>query len=69
VPSAKNVSISCSSASATISISCSRDFWARSAIAAGISPSVILPSAANVSAFMRTRSTTPVNPFSSPSGN
>ena len=70
VPSAKKVSISVSSASATISISCSRAIFASSASAAGTSPSVILPlpSAANVSAFMRTRSTTPVKFRSSPIG-
>ena len=70
VPSAKKVSIKVSSASATISISCSRAIFASSAIAAGTSPSVILPllSAANVTAFIRTRSTTPVKFRSSPIG-
>ena len=71
VPASKNFSIRLSSASATISISASRAAFALSVMSAGTAPSVILPdpSAANVYAFIATRSTTPVKCFSSPMGN
>jgi hypothetical protein len=70
VPDSKNFSISASSASATISISASRALCASLSRLAGIAPSdgLPLPSVANVIAFIATRSTTPVNAFSSPIG-
>jgi hypothetical protein len=70
VPASKNFSIRLSSASATISMSASRAVVAACSSSAGIAPSVglPLPSAANVQAFMPTRSMTPRNDFSSPIG-
>ncbi len=70
VPASKNFSISASSASATISMSASRAALACSATVSGTAPSVIFPdsSPANVYAFIPTRSTTPVNPCSTPMG-
>ena len=70
VPASKNFSISASSASATISISASRAACAGPSSSAGIalSEGLPLPSAANVHAFIATRSTTPRNAFSSPIG-
>ena len=70
VPASKNFSISCSSASATISMRASRAAVAASASSAGTAPSVIFPelSPANVYAFIVTRSTTPLKSRSSPIG-
>ena len=70
VPASKNFSISASSASATISISASRAASTAAVMSAGMAASVNLPlsSVSKTSAFLATRSTTPRNARSSPSG-
>ena len=66
----KNLSMRVSSASATISIKASRAVLAESAMSSGISSTEGLPwsPGVNTSAFMATRSTTPRNDCSLPSG-
>ena len=70
VPASKNFSISCSSFSATISISASRAVSTAAVMSDGTGPSLNLPlsSVWNVYAFFATRSMTPLNAFSSPIG-
>ena len=68
VPASKKRSINASSASATISMSASRAVCAALSRSAGMAPSLGLPSAPKVQAFIATRSTTPRNDFSSPMG-
>jgi hypothetical protein len=71
VPASKNFSISCSSASATISISASRAAVPASAVSFRRDGAFVIwpePSVGEAVRLHRTRSTTPVNVLSSPSG-